>query len=85
VGESLLLNIGSTTTGGVVSKVDEGNESKATAKITLTSPVCTKEREKIALSRRIDKHFRLIGWGEILKGKMVEMNKPAFAGGEEKA
>lgn len=85
VGESLLLNIGSTTTGGVVSKVDEGNESKATAKITLTSPVCTKEREKIALSRRIDKHFRLIGWGEILKGKMVEMTKPAFAGGEEKA
>ena len=24
---------------------------------------------KVALSRRIEKHWRLIGWGEIVKGK----------------
>jgi translation initiation factor 2 subunit 3 len=31
------------------------------AKLQLTSPVCTKEQEKIALSRRVEKHWRLIG------------------------
>ena len=31
------------------------------AKIVLQSPVCTEVDEKIALSRRIDKHWRLIG------------------------
>ena len=32
------------------------------AKLQLTSPVCTKEQEKIALSRRVEKHWRLIGY-----------------------
>ena len=27
-------------------------------------PVCTQQGEKIALSRRVDKHWRLIGWGQ---------------------
>lgn len=31
------------------------------AKLTLTSPACTEIGEKIALSRRIEKHWRLIG------------------------
>jgi translation initiation factor 2 subunit 3 len=26
---------------------------------------CTEKGEKIALSRRIDKHWRLIGWGKV--------------------
>ena len=43
------------------------------AKMQLTSPVCTKEGEKIALSRRVEKHWRLIGWGEITKGKKLEI------------
>jgi translation initiation factor 2 subunit 3 len=35
--------------------------------------VCTKQGEKIALSRRVEKHWRLIGWGQIKKGcKTVE-------------
>jgi translation initiation factor 2 subunit 3 len=37
--------------------------------------VCTQEDEKIALSRRVDKHWRLIGWGEIRKGNKIEMNQ----------
>ena len=37
-------------------------------KISLIGPVCTNPGEKIALSRRIDKKWRLIGWGEIIKG-----------------
>lgn len=69
-GEILMVNIGSTATGGRVSacKAD-------LAKIALTQPVCTTEGEKIALSRRVDKHWRLIGWGEIRKGSNIEVQE----------
>lgn len=51
--EVLLVNIGSLSTGGRVmaSKAD-------LAKISLTNPVCTEIGEKIALSRRVEKHWR---------------------------
>lgn len=74
-GEILMVNIGSTSTGGKVVKVLEGENSEPIARITLTQPVCTQENEKIALSRRVDKHWRLIGWGEIRKGNRIEMNQ----------
>ena len=66
--EILMVNIGSTATGGRVSAV-KGD----LAKIALTQPVCTEEGEKIALSRRVDKHWRLIGWGQIRKGSKIEV------------
>lgn len=68
-GEVLMVNIGSTATGGKVIKVAEGDLN--VARITLTQPVCTEVGEKIALSRRVDKHWRLIGWGEIRKGSKI--------------
>ena len=37
----------------------------------LTAPVCTREGEKLALSRRVDKHWRLIGWGKIRRGTQI--------------
>ncbi|KAJ8027091.1 Eukaryotic translation initiation factor 2 subunit 3 [Holothuria leucospilota] len=66
-GEVLMVNIGSLSTGGrvVAVKMD-------LAKIVLTNPVCTEIREKIALSRRVEKHWRLIGWGEIRKGVTIK-------------
>lgn len=67
-GEILMVNIGSTATGGRVQAV-KGD----LAKIALTQPVCTQEAEKIALSRRVDKHWRLIGWGQIRKGSKIEI------------
>ena len=66
--EVLMLNIGSMCTGARVLSV-KSNVSK----MQLTSPVCTKEGEKIALSRRVDKHWRLIGWGQIKKGVRLEI------------
>ena len=54
--ELLLINIGSTSTGGRVLSV-KGD----LAKIQLTSPACTEVNEKVALSRRIEKHWRLVG------------------------
>lgn len=65
-GEVLMVNIGSTSTGGRIIAV-----KKDLAKIALTQPVCTKIGEKLALSRRVEKHFRLIGWGKIREGKKV--------------
>lgn len=41
------------------------------AKIALTDPICTEISEKIALSRRIEKHWRLIGWGTIRRGTTI--------------
>ena len=68
VGEVLMVNIGSTSTGGRVIGI-----KKDLAKIVLIQPVCTVEKEKIALSRRVDKHWRLIGWGQIMRGKGIEV------------
>uniref|UniRef100_A0A8C5K186 protein-synthesizing GTPase n=1 Tax=Jaculus jaculus TaxID=51337 RepID=A0A8C5K186_JACJA len=63
----LMVNIGSLSTGGRVSavKADLG-------KIVLTNPVCTEVGEKIALSRRVEKHWRLIGWGQIRRGVTIK-------------
>ena len=66
--EVLMLNIGSMCTGARVIAVKHD-----LAKLQLTSPVCTKEGEKIALSRRVEKHWRLIGWGQIQKGLVLDL------------
>lgn len=62
----LLVNIGSLSTGGrvVAQRAD-------LVKISLTNPVCTEIGEKIALSRRVEKHWRLIGWGQIRGGETI--------------
>lgn len=65
--ETLLVNIGSLSTGGRVTAV-KGDA----AKIRLNDPICTEVGEKIAMSRRFEKSWRLIGWGTIRKGQTVE-------------
>jgi translation initiation factor 2 subunit 3 len=52
-GEILMLNIGSLSTGARVTAV-----KMDLAKLQLNSPVCTEIGEKVALSRKIDKHWR---------------------------
>jgi len=79
--EMLMVNIGSTTTGCKVVQVKEGDSGRPTAKLVLVVPVCTQEGEKISLSRRIDKSWRLIGWGEIRRGIKIELN--SFQQGSE--
>ena len=51
-----MVNIGSLSTGGRVLAVKAD-----LAKIVLTQPVCTEIGEKIALSRRVEKHWRWDG------------------------
>jgi len=62
--DTLMVNIGSTSTGCRVIAVKHD-----LAKLALLTPVCTQEGEKIALSRRVDKNWRLIGWGNIVATK----------------
>lgn len=38
------------------------------ARILLTKFVCAEIGDKISLSRKMDRNFRLIGWGEIEAG-----------------
>jgi translation initiation factor 2 subunit 3 len=66
--EILMLNIGSMSTGARVVAVKND-----LAKLQLTSPVCTSRGEKIALSRRVEKHWRLIGWGQIQAGTTLDV------------
>ena len=78
--EVLLVNIGSTSTGGKVVALKKGKSSSSgsssstqdMAKIALMGPVCTHVGEKIAISRRIERHWRLIGWGSIIRGTECE-------------
>ncbi|CAO3609954.1 unnamed protein product [Cunninghamella echinulata] len=65
--ELLLVNIGSVSTGGRVVGVKAD-----LAKIVLTGPTCTEVGDKVALSRKIERHWRLIGWGKIKRGTVLE-------------
>jgi translation initiation factor 2 subunit 3 len=64
--EILMVNIGNSSTGGRVLK-----KKKNLVYLLLTIPICCQKLSKVTISRRIDKHWRLIGWGEILKGKKL--------------
>lgn len=66
-GEILMVNIGSTSTGARILALKND-----LAKVVLTAPVCTRHGEKLALSRRVDKHWRLIGWGKIRRGTKID-------------
>jgi translation initiation factor 2 subunit 3 len=64
-----MVNIGSTSTGAKITAVRQD-----LAKLQLTAPVCTQIGEKLSLSRRFEKHWRLIGWGNLTKGITITLN-----------
>lgn len=69
--EILLINVGTTSTG---CKVVNLSTKESTIKVELNKAVCTSIGDKVALSRRINNKFRLIGWGQIKKGKKFEVD-----------
>ncbi|KAI3868568.1 hypothetical protein MKX03_003788 [Papaver bracteatum] len=80
-GEILMVNIGSMSTGARVLAVrvasrDSADTASTYAKLQLTTPVCTSIGEKLALSRRVDRHWRLIGRGQIQDGITLEVPLP---------
>ncbi|MCX6665537.1 MAG: EF-Tu/IF-2/RF-3 family GTPase, partial [Euryarchaeota archaeon] len=62
--EPLMLTVGTATTVGVVSDIREN-----TVGVKLKLAVCAEEGQRIAVSRRIDGKWHLIGYGEIQKRK----------------
>ncbi|KAH0793544.1 Eukaryotic translation initiation factor 2 subunit gamma [Histomonas meleagridis] len=69
--EILMVNVGSTSTGGQI--IGFANNF---AVINLKEPVCTSVGERIALSRKVETTWRLIGWAKILKGETVPVLQP---------
>ncbi|KAJ2787262.1 eukaryotic translation initiation factor 2 subunit gamma [Coemansia interrupta] len=66
-GEYLQVNIGANKVGARVTGVKAD-----LARLFLNFPACAEKGDNIAISRRIDKHWRLIGWAKIEKGKALE-------------
>lgn len=64
--EVLLVNVGSTSVGAKVYHI--GGEKDEEISFELLNLVCAEIGEKIAISRKIEKSWRLIGWGEVLRG-----------------
>eukprot|EP01113_Clastostelium_recurvatum_P035356 TRINITY_DN4919_c0_g1_i3.p1 TRINITY_DN4919_c0_g1~~TRINITY_DN4919_c0_g1_i3.p1 ORF type:complete len:442 (-),score=89.09 TRINITY_DN4919_c0_g1_i3:28-1353(-) len=62
-GEVLCVTAGSATVGAIVVAV-KGD----LAKLKLTIPACAEIGSSITMSRRINRHWRLIGWGAIKAG-----------------
>lgn len=69
--EVLLLNVGSTSVGGKATPV---GENKTLIMFDLINPVCAEMGEKVAISRRIEESWRLIGWGDVIKGYTLSSN-----------
>jgi translation initiation factor 2 subunit 3 len=61
--EMLMLNVNSSSTVGVVSKILSTNQIKCFLKI----PICAQIGSRITISRRIGSRFRLIGYGILKK------------------
>ncbi len=59
--EMLMLNVNAAATVGIVTKILKNNRIE----VTLRLPVCARVGDKVAISRRIQHRFRLIGYGII--------------------
>ncbi|KAG8182076.1 hypothetical protein JTE90_008611 [Oedothorax gibbosus] len=66
-GETLMLNCGALATGARVLAVKSDM-----AKLQLSQPVCAEAGDKVALSRRIERHWRLVGWAQIKRGEQAD-------------
>ncbi|EPR79488.1 Translation initiation factor eIF2 gamma subunit [Spraguea lophii 42_110] len=65
--ENILLNVGSTTTGAQILELTEN-----TLNLQMIKPVCCEIEERIAISKRISGHWRLIGYAVIKSGDTIE-------------
>lgn len=68
--ENIQVNIGSFCTTAIVKDVKED-----ICRLELSKPICCEEKEKVAISRRIERHWRLIGWGNIVRGHKIKVEK----------
>ncbi len=62
IGESLMFNVGTAKTLGIVKNV-----KKDVCEVDLKLPVCAEKNDKVVIARRIEDRWRLIGWSEIVE------------------
>jgi len=78
LGEQVLLNIGSTTTAANFTEICDcvglKDYDKSDVAFDLTTPVCADIGEKIAISRRMSGHWRLIVYGNIVSGNSISVS-----------
>lgn len=67
--ESILLNIGSTTTGCRIISITDNEAS-----FELYKPCCCEVNERISISRKFKNNWRLIGFGTINSGEETEIS-----------
>ncbi len=67
--ETVMININSMTTSGKVVKVKDD-----LCKILLSNAICAEIGDTIAISRKFNRQFRLIGYGKIKSGVEVELS-----------
>ena len=70
INENLMLSVATAKTVGKVTKIGK----KRSLHIDLRLPVCADLGTRIAISRQIDRRWRLIGWGVIKGGKEQRLN-----------
>mmetsp|Transcript_34294 Transcript_34294/g.47725 ORF Transcript_34294/g.47725 Transcript_34294/m.47725 type:complete len:114 (-) Transcript_34294:1431-1772(-) len=66
VGELVLININSTSTLGVIMKIDYSSVF-----IYLNTPICSSLRTKVTVSKFIDQKWRIIIWGSLVNGLRI--------------
>ena len=59
--EMLMLNVNTTTTVGTVEKISDHE-----IELNLNIPIVAIKDTNVGIARNIDKHWRLIGWGEVI-------------------
>lgn len=64
--EQILVNIGSTTTGSTIIKLENDK-----VRLSLVKPACCEKGERVSISKKIHGHWRLIGYGVVLEGVTV--------------
>lgn len=65
--ENILVNIGSTTSGSTIKKIEEGKMH-----LLLVKPACCEPGERVSISKKIQGHWRLIGYGKVTDGVTIE-------------
>jgi translation initiation factor 2 subunit 3 len=62
--EMLMLSVNTTITVGIVEKIVKDSKD---VELSLNIPVVALEGDNVGIARNLNKHWRLIGWGEILR------------------
>lgn len=65
--EHILVNIGSTTSGSTIKKIE--NEKMH---LILVKPACCEKGKRVSISKKFQGHWRLIGYGKVTNGVTID-------------